>query len=68
MTDCAAYSFPAICWRFAHVFRQPKTDKGRRLIALTPSTVLVLKEHKEKQMVEKLLLNASLKDDDLVFS
>jgi len=31
------------------VFRAPKTAKGRRMIALSPSAALVLREHKEKQ-------------------
>jgi integrase len=50
------------------VFRQPKTAKGRRLIALSPSLALVLKEHKEKQMPERLMMGTSLKENDLVFS
>ena len=50
------------------IFRQPKTDKGRRLIALSPSTILVLREYKERQ--EKLMqsLRLTLTDDNLVFS
>ena len=31
------------------IFRVPKTAKGRRMIALSPSTVRVLEEHREKQ-------------------
>ncbi len=31
------------------VFRTPKTAKGRRTIALPPSAILVLREHREKQ-------------------
>ena len=50
------------------VFRQPKTEKGRRMIALTPSTISVLKEYKEKQSLQKMLAGAVLKEDDLVFS
>jgi integrase len=50
------------------VFRQPKTEKGRRLIALTPSTVSVLKEHKDKQTSKILISGASFKEDELVFS
>ncbi len=30
------------------VFRQPKTAKGRRTLALPPSAILVLNEHREK--------------------
>jgi len=50
------------------VFRAPKTAKGRRMIALSPSAVLVLREHHEKQTLDRAMLGISLKDDDLVFS
>ncbi len=50
------------------VFRAPKTAKGRRMIDLAPSTVLVLREHKEKQEATLAMLGGSLEDDDLVFS
>ncbi len=50
------------------VFRAPKTAKGRRLIALSPSTALVLKELKEKAKAEHILMGTVLKDSDLVFS
>jgi integrase len=50
------------------IFRQPKTDKGRRLIALTPSTVSVLKEHKRKQIAQRIVSGSTLKADDLLFS
>jgi integrase len=49
------------------VFRQPKTEKGRRLIALTPSTVSVLKEYKGNQIAQKIVAGTTLKEDDLVF-
>jgi integrase len=38
------------------------------MIALSPSTVLVLNEHKEKQKLERAMLGIPLEDDDLVFS
>ena len=50
------------------IFRSPKTAKGRRTIALPPSAVLLLKEHREKQKLERAMLGISLTDDDLVFS
>jgi integrase len=50
------------------VFRTPKTAKGRRTIALPPSAILVLKEHKEQQEQIRLMLGTLLVDDDLVFS
>jgi len=50
------------------VFRSPKTAKGRRTIALPPSAVLLLKEHWEKQKLDRVMLGIPLSDDDLVFS
>jgi integrase len=50
------------------VFRSPKTAKARRTIALSPSTVSVLREHREKQTQECVFLGVPLNDDDLVFS
>ena len=50
------------------VFRQPKTAKGRRSISMSPSLALVLKEHKEKQMLERIMVGKTLKENDLVFA
>jgi integrase len=50
------------------VFRQPKTDKGRRTVALPPSAVLILEEHRQKQTLDRAMLGKSLNEDDLVFS
>lgn len=50
------------------VFRSPKTDKSRRMIALSPSAALVLREHKEKQKATRVMLGMILMDDDLIFS
>lgn len=50
------------------VFREPKTAKGRRTIALSPSTILVLREHKEKQKLMCQMLDRSLNESDLVFA
>ena len=50
------------------IFRQPKTAKGRRAIALPPSTALLLKEYREKRELERRMLGIPLKDGDLVFS
>ena len=52
----------------SYVFTQPKSAKSRRTIALSPSAILTLKEHKEKQALERTMLGTPLKDDDLVFS
>jgi len=50
------------------VIRQPKTAKGRRMIALSPLTASILREHREKQKLERAMLGVSLTDDNLVFS
>jgi len=50
------------------VFRSPKTAKGRRTVALPPSAILLLKEHYEKQKLERAMLGIPLADDDLVFA
>jgi integrase len=50
-------------------FKEPKTTKSRRLIALSPSTVLTLREHKAKQTeLRQSLGYAPPLDNDLVFS
>ncbi len=50
------------------VFRTPKTAKGRRTIALSPSAVIVLREHQEAQNKLRASLGLpGITDDDLVF-
>jgi len=49
------------------IIRQPKTAKGRRLIALTPENASVLREHREKQSLERVVLGKRLTGEDLVF-
>ena len=50
------------------IIRQPKTAKGRRLIALSPSTAIVLREHWLEQENIRQSIGVALTDDDLVFS
>jgi len=52
----------------SYIFTQPKSAKSQRAIALSPSTSLVLKEHHEKQELEKIMQGIPLTDEDLVFS
>lgn len=47
-------------------FKQPKTQKGRRKVALPQITVEALKRHKAQQAQEKLLLGPAYKDNGLV--
>ena len=50
------------------VFRQPKTEKSRRLVALTPSTIDILNKHREEQVkLRKSLDQKELCDNDLIF-
>ena len=46
-------------------FSEPKTDKGRRSVALDPATVSALREHAERQALERALVGG---DSELVFS
>ena len=50
------------------LYRAPKTAKGRRKIALSPSAASVLKERREEQELQRAMLGIPLTDDDLVFS
>jgi integrase len=49
------------------IFRQTKTDKSRRLISLSPSTAIVLKQHRDQQEQIKRSIDLTTTDDDLVF-
>ena len=50
------------------VIRAPKSAKGRRMVALSPSAALLLQEHSDRQAAQRAILGIPLKDDDLVFS
>lgn len=52
----------------SYIFTEPKSAKSRRTIALPPSATLLLKEHQEKQQLERAMLGIPLTDSDLVFS
>lgn len=47
--------------------RNPKTARGRRTVALDPKTVAALREHRQNQLAERLLMGAGFTDHDLVF-
>jgi len=42
--------------------------RGRRLVALSPSNALVLKEYREEQEALRILSGTTLKEEDFVFS
>ena len=50
------------------IVQEPKTASGRRTIALSPASCLVLRHHREKQETDAVLLGRQLTEDDLVFS
>ena len=51
----------------SNVFRTPKTPKARRLISLTPSTAIILREHKQAQETQQILMGNVLSEEDLIF-
>jgi integrase len=50
------------------VFQQPKTEKSRRLVALPPSAAIVLRQHRDTQRVQRLMMDQPVSDADLVFA
>jgi integrase len=52
----------------SYVFGQPKSARSRRTIALSPSSVIVLKDHRDRQEGIRAVLGMPSKGDDLVFS
>ena len=51
-----------------YIFKDTKTAKSRRTVALSPSTCQVLREHLDKQMAIKKRLEIKFHNDDLIFS
>jgi integrase len=51
-----------------YVFTQPKTTKSRRVIALSPALVQVLKDHHDKQALDKAMADIKILESDLIFS
>ncbi len=45
----------------------PKTARGRRTIALSDETVRILREHRARQLGQRLALGPAFQDDDWVF-
>jgi integrase len=50
------------------VFGEPKTAKGRRTVPLPPQTVATLREHRRRQLAERLAVGPDYSDQDLVFA
>ncbi|MDP6495788.1 MAG: site-specific integrase, partial [Dehalococcoidia bacterium] len=69
--DMAALSVVQVIHRLRDgriIFQEPKTQKGRRQVALGPSAVLGLRAHRDCQQALRAALGAPLGDEDLVFS
>src|SRR5690606_28491925 len=49
-------------------FKQPKTSKSRRTVALSPITVDALRRHKAEQAKERLLMGPAYQDQGLIFA
>jgi integrase len=49
-------------------FSEPKTARGRRSIALDDETVRVLREQRERQLLDRALMGDAYEDQDLVFA
>ena len=49
------------------VFQPPKTAKSRRQVPLSPSTSIVLRQHRDSQRASRLLIDHPVTDNDLVF-
>ena len=49
------------------VFSDPKTSAGRRMILLGPDTILSLKEHFNRQLIEREFKGEKWQDNDLIF-
>jgi len=52
----------------SYFYGEPKSKRGKRSIAISPSVALLLREYKAKQQADRLLLGVQLTDNDLVFS
>jgi|SRR5919108_4189918 integrase len=50
------------------VFAEPKTEAGRRMLALDAETVTALREHRHRQLMERALMGDAYEDHDLVFA
>jgi integrase len=59
-TDVQRKGEPGMAWG------TPKTAKGRRSVALDPSTVAALRQHRARQLAERLAAGEAYDDGDLV--
>jgi integrase len=51
-----------------YIIRPPKTKKSKRVVDLSPSVALLLRQHRREQEAQRALLGKSLREDDWVFA
>ena len=49
------------------IYQEPKTNAGRRTIALSPASCVVLRKHREQQETGAALIGKPIADDALIF-
>jgi len=52
----------------APILGEPKTDSGRRVVTLPPAAMTALRQHRARQLEDRLRLGADYAPYDLVFS
>lgn len=50
------------------IIKPTKTARSRRLVALSPSNTLILKEYREEKEALRILSGTTLKEEDFIFS
>jgi integrase len=59
---------PRVVINYEVVVSEPKTARGRRSLALDPATVAALREHRVRQLEERLAVGPRWEDSGLVFT
>jgi len=59
---------PRVVVNYKVVVSEPKTAKGRRSLALDPATVAALREHRTRQLQQRLAIGPRWQDSGLVFT
>jgi integrase len=59
---------PRVVVNYEVVVSEPKTAKGRRSLALDPATLAALREHRVRQLQERLAVGPRWQDSGLVFT
>jgi integrase len=59
----------SLSWKGATpIFQEPKTERGRRLVAIPDELVRILQSHRARQAEEKLLMGSAYQDHGLVLA